>query len=57
VFVTVHDEDTDLLVALQLDVRGGAGGASGQHGEPGDGGIGGRGGAPHAWSVAERKSD
>jgi hypothetical protein len=49
VFVTVHEEDTDLLVPLEYDVRGGAGGASGQHGEPGDGGVGGRGGAPHAW--------
>ena len=51
VFITVHDDDTDLLVPLEYDVRGGAGGASGEHGEPGDGGVGGRGGAPHAWCV------
>jgi hypothetical protein len=51
VFITVHDDDTDLLVPLEYDVRGGAGGASGQHGEPGDGGVGGRGGASHAWCV------
>jgi len=51
VFVTVHDDDTDLLVPLEYDVRGGAGGASGQHGEPGDGGVGGRGGASIAWCV------
>jgi hypothetical protein len=49
VFITVHDDDTDLLVPLEYDVRGGAGGASGQHGEPGDGGIGGRGGRSHSW--------
>jgi hypothetical protein len=51
VFITVHDDDTDLLVPLDYDVKGGVGGASGQHGEPGDGGVGGRGGAPHAWCV------
>jgi hypothetical protein len=51
IFITVHDDDTDLLVPLEYDVRGGAGGASGQHGEPGDGGVGGRGGAPIAWFV------
>jgi hypothetical protein len=53
IFITVHDDDTDLLVPLEYDVRGGAGGASGEHGEPGDGGIGGRGGAPHAWFVIQ----
>jgi hypothetical protein len=52
VFLTIHDEDTDLLVPLEYDVRGGAGGKSGEHGEPGDGGVGGRGGASHAWYVA-----
>jgi hypothetical protein len=51
VFIIVHNDDTDLLVPLEYDVKGGAGGASGQHGEPGDGGVGGRGGAPHAWWV------
>ncbi|KAF2738548.1 hypothetical protein EJ04DRAFT_573709 [Polyplosphaeria fusca] len=50
VFVTVHDEDTDLLVPLQYNVSGGPGGVSGEHGEPGDGGTGGRGGAPFAWT-------
>ena len=52
VFITVYEDDTDLLIPLEHDVRGGAGGAGGQHGEPGDGGIGGRGGAPHAWYAA-----
>ena len=51
VFITVDEEDTDLLLPLEYDVRGGAGGISGQHGEPGDGGIGGRGGQGHAWYV------
>jgi hypothetical protein len=51
IFVTVHDEDTDLLIPFEFDVRGGPGGTSGQHGEAGNGGVGGRGGAPHAWSV------
>ncbi|KAI9775780.1 MAG: hypothetical protein M1839_000908 [Geoglossum umbratile] len=55
VFITVQDDDTDLLVPLEYDVRGGVGGASGQHGEPGDGGVGGRGGAAHAWT--ERHGD
>jgi hypothetical protein len=50
VFVTVHDEDTDLLIPVEYDVKGGAGGASGQHGEPGDGGVGGRGGEGHVWT-------
>jgi hypothetical protein len=49
VFVTVHDDDTDLLVPLEYNVKGGEGGASGKHGEPGDGGRGGRGGNPYAW--------
>ena len=48
-FVTVHEEDTDLLLPLIFDVKGGDGGISGQHGEPGDGGIGGRGGDGHVW--------
>ena len=51
IFVTVNDDDTDLLVGLEYEVQGGVGGVSGQHGEPGDGGTGGRGGAPHAWFV------
>jgi hypothetical protein len=51
IFITVHDDDTDLLVPLEYDVRGGAGGASGQHGEPGDGGVGGRGGQSLAWYI------
>ncbi|KAE8447503.1 hypothetical protein EG329_010633 [Mollisiaceae sp. DMI_Dod_QoI] len=55
IFITVHEDDTDLLVPLEYDVRGGEGGASGQHGEPGDGGVGGRGGAPIAWT--ERNGD
>jgi hypothetical protein len=50
VFVTVHDDDTDLLLPIDYDVNGGPGGQSGQHGEPGDGGMGGRGGNPHAWT-------
>ncbi|KAF8855606.1 hypothetical protein BDZ45DRAFT_804902 [Acephala macrosclerotiorum] len=50
VFVTINEDDTDLLIGLEYDVQGGAGGLSGQHGEPGDGGIGGRGGSPHAWT-------
>ncbi|CAM1507669.1 Fc.00g073100.m01.CDS01 [Cosmosporella sp. VM-42] len=50
VFVTVDDNDTDLLISLIFDVRGGVGGISGQHGEPGDGGQGGRGGMSYAWS-------
>jgi len=48
-FVTVHEEDTDLLMPLEFNVNGGPGGASGQHGEPGDGGVGGRGGQGHVW--------
>ncbi|ORY18621.1 hypothetical protein BCR34DRAFT_582903 [Clohesyomyces aquaticus] len=55
VFVTVHEEDTDLLLPFEYLVHGGTGGKSGQHGEPGNGGVGGRGGAPHAWT--ERHSD
>jgi hypothetical protein len=51
IFLTVHDDDTDLLLPLKFDVQGGAGGQSGQHGEPGDGGIGGRGGKAFAWFV------
>jgi hypothetical protein len=51
VFITVHDDDTDLLIPFEYDVAGGLGGSSGQHGDPGDGGIGGRGGAPYAWYV------
>jgi len=49
VFVTVHDEDADLLMPLLFDVRGGAGGISGHHGQPGDGGVGGQGGEGHVW--------
>lgn len=55
VLITVAEDDTDLLIPLEYDVRGGAGGVSGQHGEPGDGGVGGRGGSPHAWT--ERHGD
>jgi len=55
-FVTVHEEDTDLLLPLILDVKGGDGGISGQHGEPGNGGIGGRGGEGHVWWVSRSKS-
>lgn len=51
VFVTVHEEDTDLLLPLEYDVSGGAGGASGEHGEPGDGGTGGLGGEGYVWYV------
>ncbi|KAK4448720.1 hypothetical protein QBC34DRAFT_464461 [Podospora aff. communis PSN243] len=50
VFVTVHDDDTDLLLPLEYNTKGGEGGASGLHGEPGDGGRGGRGGNGYAWS-------
>jgi len=49
VFVTVQDQDTDMLMPLLFDVRGGAGGMSGHHGQPGDGGVGGRGGEGHVW--------
>lgn len=55
IFITVNDEDTDLLLPLEFDVQGGAGGQSGQHGEPGDGGIGGRGGRAFAWFVSTVK--
>ena len=50
VFVTVHDDDTDLLLPLEYNTKGGDGGASGLHGEPGDGGRGGRGGQGYAWA-------
>lgn len=54
VFVTVHEEDTDLLLPLEYNVSGGAGGNSGEHGEPGDGGTGGLGGEGHVWYVGKR---
>ncbi|KAH7137305.1 hypothetical protein B0J13DRAFT_639656 [Dactylonectria estremocensis] len=44
VFVTVDENDTDLLVSLIIDVQGGAGGIEGRHGEGGQGGQGGQGG-------------
>ncbi|KAH7356021.1 hypothetical protein BKA66DRAFT_256362 [Pyrenochaeta sp. MPI-SDFR-AT-0127] len=56
VFVTVHEEDTDLLLPLEYDVNGGAGGASGEHGEPGDGGTGGLGGQGHVWTEKHSNS-
>ncbi|KAK3390619.1 hypothetical protein B0H63DRAFT_557564 [Podospora didyma] len=56
VFVTVHDEDTDLLLPLLFDVRGGAGGISGHHGQPGDGGVGGQGGQGHVWTEKHSNS-
>lgn len=49
VFVTVHDDDTDLLLPISYNVNGGEGGKSGSHGMPGEGGRGGRGGNPYAW--------
>jgi hypothetical protein len=51
VFVTVHEQDTDLLVPLMFNVRGGEGGTSGQHGRPGAGGKGGWGGKGHTWTT------
>lgn len=49
VFVTVHEDDLDLLAAVRWDISGGKGGLSGTHGEPGNGGVGGEGGAGCTW--------
>ncbi|KAH0564731.1 hypothetical protein GP486_001878 [Trichoglossum hirsutum] len=55
VFVSVSEDDLDLLIALQWDINGGKGGLSGTHGDPGDGGIGGNGGDGCTWT--ERHGD
>lgn len=47
--ISVDEDDTHLLFAVQWDVRGGDGGAPGRHGQPGRGGQGGNGGAGHKW--------
>ncbi|KAK3319584.1 hypothetical protein B0T19DRAFT_478693 [Cercophora scortea] len=54
VYLTVHDDDTDLLLPLAYNVSGGQGGLSGDHGMPGEGGRGGRGGDSYAWSHGDR---
>lgn len=48
-FITLREEDSDCLVPVEYDIRGGKGGMSGTHGEPGEGGIGGPGGAGCTW--------
>ncbi|KAK4096032.1 hypothetical protein N658DRAFT_65471 [Parathielavia hyrcaniae] len=48
-YVTVHDDDTDLLLPLKYNVSGGQGGDSGDHGMPGEGGRGGQGGEGYVW--------
>ncbi|KAH7133667.1 hypothetical protein EDB81DRAFT_949960 [Dactylonectria macrodidyma] len=50
VFVTVDENDTDLLVSLIIDVRGGVGGIAGEHGDAGRGGRGGKGGKGISWT-------
>jgi hypothetical protein len=55
IFITVAENDLDLLVACKWNTSGGRGGASGTHGMPGDGGIGGRGGNGCTWT--ERYGD
>ncbi|KAK8043112.1 hypothetical protein PG994_013595 [Apiospora phragmitis] len=47
VYVTVAEDDTDLLSPLYFSVKGGSGGESGAHGAPGEGGQRGRGGKSH----------
>ncbi|KAK5651900.1 hypothetical protein OQA88_11559 [Cercophora sp. LCS_1] len=54
VYITIHDDDTDLLLPLTYDVSGGQGGLSGDHGMPGEGGRGGRGGDPCNWSDGDK---
>jgi hypothetical protein len=49
VFITVNEDDLDLLLPMFWDIRGGKGGQSGSHGNPGDGGIGGDGGSGGTW--------
>ncbi|KAI9711435.1 MAG: hypothetical protein M1812_007180 [Candelaria pacifica] len=47
--ISVDEDNLHLLLAVDLDVRGGEGGAPGFHGQPGQGGQGGNGGAGHKW--------
>ncbi|KAN0083855.1 hypothetical protein V8E54_002943 [Elaphomyces granulatus] len=49
--IVVDDAESNLLMAINWDVRGGAGGQAGQHGQPGKGGEKGRGGKGHEWEV------
>ncbi|KAK4449879.1 hypothetical protein QBC34DRAFT_462541 [Podospora aff. communis PSN243] len=53
IYVTVREQDADLLLPLMFNVRGGKGGPSGQHGRPGAGGKGGRGGNGSTWTTED----
>ena len=47
--ISVDEDNTHLLFAVQYDVKGGKGGSPGCHGQAGSGGQGGNGGAGHEW--------
>jgi hypothetical protein len=49
--IMVDDAESNLLMAIDWDVKGGAGGKVGLHGRPGKGGEKGRGGKGHEWLV------
>lgn len=45
IFTTVHDDELDLLLAVECNVKGGTQGRAAKHGVPGKGGRGGAGGS------------
>lgn len=47
--ISVDEDSTHLLFAVQWDISGGRGGDPGHHSEPGLGGHGGYGGSGHQW--------
>ncbi|KAG8529861.1 uncharacterized protein KY384_005342 [Bacidia gigantensis] len=48
--ISIDEDNTHLLFAVQWDTRGGKGGKPGRHGNPGSEGTGGNGGVGHQWS-------
>jgi hypothetical protein len=48
----MNENHTNLLMAVNCNVRGGKGGEPGQHGKAGKGGNGGPGGKGNEWEVS-----
>lgn len=57
IVVEVDERDTQLLMLVRHDIRGGVGGAAGRNGAAGSGGAGGNGGDSYSWTTTNSWTD